>query len=759
MRVITTTSLAFIASSLFGFATGAFAEEESQLLEDLTSEVRYEEEQAQWVPYSVTVLTRDELENNYRRDLEDIEGRVPGLIVDRLNTTPRGAAIALRGFGSAHAAKSFDPAVAINVDGVYIGTHTGRMQVLFDFEKIEVARGPQGTLDADPNIAGSINIQRARPTGELDADVRASFGIDGRREADVILNFPVVEGLNGKLAIYRQDSGGEYMRNVLNNRNENTEDYTFLSTSFDWEFGDLFTMAYTFDRENSDETTPALLNISGPDDLLCSATSGEQFPNCRRGVGNPELDSLRTTAQNYSNDREFEGDYHTLRFDFDLLDHEVTSITAHRSTDEYSDLDVDASNADFYHVSQTQDYNQFSQEFRVRGTYSEALSYQFGVYYLNTEYDIEQQEHHILKQLGDAGFSAGHAAGEIQELTSSQDSHLQSYFAGINYIINDQWIADASARWTEVNRDLTHSPSRIRLGNTISPLRTLLDSEETTKQLLISGGLAYKVDEEAMIYMRYNEGFLPGGFDENAMSAVSANSYGAETSRSAEVGLKSDWWDDRLRVNFVFYRTELDNKVERFDAFVDTDRIESLLDNRSEIDLAGWELELESIPLDNLHLRLIYSHINTDYDKYTVPDLNNPGSFVNLSNLLPTYAPDDNLFVSAMYSIPYGPGTIHTYAGYRLFSDYQTYTLLPEAKVNNWTSWDLSVSYEWNEWVFRLFSNNVKNKEFIQNIRQVTQTSILPVNSGQTSVPSLITFTEYNQPRYTGLEIIYTPNF
>ena len=102
---------------------------------------------------------------------------------------------------------------------------------------------------------------------------------------------------------------------------------------------------------------------------------------------------------------------------------------------------------------------------------------------------------------------------------------------------------------------------------------------------------------------------------------------------------------------------------------------------------------------------------------------------------------------------------MRTYAGYRLLSDYQTYPLLPEGEVKNWTSWDLSISYEWKDWVFRLFSNNVKNKEFIQNIQQITQTAILPVNAGGTSVPALITLTEYNQPRYTGLEIIYTPDF
>ncbi len=721
------------------------------------TEIRQESEDVQWVPHSVTVVTKETLETTYRRDLEDIESLVPGLIVDRMNRTPRGAAIALRGLGSSGAAKSFDPAVAVNVDGVYVGTHTNRLQVLFDFEKIEVVRSPH-TFEANPNISGSINIERTKPTGELDVDVRASVGIDERREMDVVFNFPIVESLNGKFAMYWKDRGGDYMTNVFSERDENTEDYYIASLTLDWSFRDLLTATYTFDNENSDEATPAILNISAPTDLLCANTTGTPFPNCRRGFKNPELDSLRTTSQNFSNIREYEGNHHTLRLEFEGGGHEFLAITGYRDTDEAMDLDLDASNSSFYHLQQEQQYEQFSQSLTMKGARGDNLDYTTGLYILDTAYNLFQQEYHILKQLGDAGFAPGQAAGAIQELSSSQDSLLLSAFAHAKYQLNDQWIADLGLRWSQVERDFEHIPSRIRLGNALSPIRTQLVGEETSKELLMSTGISYKVDEEAMIYFRYTEGFLPGGFDENAMSAASGNSYGAETSRTGEIGLKSDWWDDRLRINVVYYKTELDNKVERFDAYVANGVIESLLDNVAEVEIAGWEVEIESTPMQNLYLRTSYSHINSDYNQFNVADLQNPGGIVNLSNLDPARAPAENLYFSADYSLPLGPGVLSAFAGYRLFSDYQTYPVLPEGDVKNWSAWDLSVSYEYREWLFRLFSNNVKNKEFAQNAGQITQTDILPVE-GSTVVPSLNTFTEYNQPRYTGIEIVYRPSF
>lgn len=735
----------------------AIGQEDPEQLDDASTHFLKEERDVQWTPHSVTVVTRQDLESSFNRDLESIESMVPGLIVDRMNTTPRGAAIALRGLGSSGASKAFDPAVAVNIDGVYVGTHTNRLQVLFDFEQIEVVRSPN-TFEANPNLSGSINIERTKPTGELDVDVRVSAGIDDRREMDAVLNFPIIDSLSGKVAVYWKDKGGEYMKNVFMDRDENTEDYSLASLTLNWQFRDLFEATYTFDTENSDETTPAILNISAPTDLLCSSTVSSPFPNCRRGFQNPELDSLRLTAQNFSNSREFEGDHHTLKVTFDAFGHDFVAITGVRDTEESMDMDLDASNSDFYHVEQEQSYEQFSQELTMRGEWRENLDYAAGIYYLDTAYNVYQREYHILSELGDAGFSEGRAPGTIQELSSAQDSEMISFFAHAEYTLSDQWIADIGARWSEVDRDFDHIPSRIRLGDNLSPLRTRLVGDETSKELLWNAGVSYKVDEEAMVYLRYTEGFVPGGFDENAMSAVAGNSYGSETSRTGEIGLKSDWWDDRLRVNVVYYKTELNNKVERFDAFVADGVIESLLDNVAEVEVSGWEVEIKAMPFEGFYTHWSYSHINTDYNQYDVPNLNTPGEFINLSNLTPTRGPADNLFVALDYKFPLGPGLFGVYGGYRLFNDYQTYSLLPEGEVKNWTAWDVAISYEWRDFLFRIFSNNVKNKEYAQNVNQITQTAILPVE-GRTAVPSLITSTEYNQPRYNGLEIIYRPSF
>ncbi len=140
---------------------------------DRSTEIHGAPAPLQWTPHAITVVDAAETESTYRRDLEDLQGNAPGLIVDALGGTPQGAAIALRGIGSANVSNGFEPAVAVSIDGVYVGTHASRMQVLFDFETVEVRRGPQATFTAAPNLSGSVQLTRTKPKGEYDVDMRA----------------------------------------------------------------------------------------------------------------------------------------------------------------------------------------------------------------------------------------------------------------------------------------------------------------------------------------------------------------------------------------------------------------------------------------------------------------------------------------------------------------------------------------------------------------------------------------------------------
>jgi iron complex outermembrane receptor protein len=140
-------------------------------LKTQTTEACFILEDLQWSATSVTVFDQAEIESTYRRRLEDLEGY---LLSQSIRGSPQGAAISLRGIHSSNSSNGFEPAVTVSIDGVYVGTHAGQYQTLFDYDRIEIARSPQGTFTAAPAEGGSINMVRTKPTGELGLKTRIS---------------------------------------------------------------------------------------------------------------------------------------------------------------------------------------------------------------------------------------------------------------------------------------------------------------------------------------------------------------------------------------------------------------------------------------------------------------------------------------------------------------------------------------------------------------------------------------------------------
>ena len=172
----------------------------------------------------------------------------------------------------------------------------------------------------------------------------------------------------------------------------------------------------------------------------------------------------------------------------------------------------------------------------------------------------------------------------------------------------------------------------------------------------------------------------------------------------------------------------------------------------------GFELEMEYVPIDNLYLRGTYNHIRADFQGYDVPNLEIPGTEQDLSSALSNRAPTDSWYLSTLYSINFASGVVSFNAVYRFVDDYQTNPLIPIARVNNYSTWDLSVDYRWKEWTFRLFSQNVNDKRYLQNVVNLNDGDIVALNPAASQRSGLVTYSEYNQPRYTGFEIIYKPD-
>ncbi|MEX0941154.1 MAG: TonB-dependent receptor [Pseudomonadales bacterium] len=733
----------------FILSLAAFAEESVEV-SDKSTQHRYREEPLQWTAMSITVISAAEIEETYRRDLTDLEGLAPGLLVDSLSSVPYGATVALRGVASNNEGISAFAAIPVSVDGVFLGTHANQNQALFDLASVEVIRGSGGTFRGGPAAGGSVNLYRTRPSRELTARTRASFGDYNRKRFDGVFTFPILDSMAGKLSFNWKRGNAETIINQDSFRKENEDHYSAGSVALIWQRPDGNFLQYTYDSVQDKSDVPALLNLSVPGDLLCDT----QNLCSEEGNGTiPETGSIGRTSQNYSNIREYNINQHALHFGFELAGHEVKGIIASRKSDEDSNQDLDATSADFYSVTLNRKYEQVSQELSVFRQLTPTFSYMVGAYYLSQSLEQNRYELYILNVLSDAGILAVTGPDETRHLYTQQETRLRSVFGQLDYQLNEQWTLDAGVKWNELDHDFYHVASLPGTANA-----TEIDTFEPDDEITGSIGLAYRVDNDASLYFRYSHSVRPGGHDDQANSVDGAE-IGEEDTDALEMGIKTQWLDDRLRINYVVYRNSYRNKAERVTQVASSGMIESVFSNVATIENRGHEIEIEAVPFDNLSFRAALSHMNADYVNYRVPDLIDPANAIDKETLITPFSPTDMFHFSGRYSFPYGEGTVRLYAGYRFTTEYWSNSDVPTGRIDNFTLLDFSAEFEWREWTFRLFSKNANSKRYLTNVSRIDAARVASLPSTTTSARGLMTTAEVNQPEFTGFEVIYVPRF
>ena len=192
---------------LFGFAVlvtsnitlnSSFAQDagdtESFGIEEIIVTARKIEESSQEIPVAITAIT-EQLEKSNIRNLSDLQGFAPNVIIGNFGSRSGGANLNIRGISPPRSDdNSFDAPIAVMIDGVHLGTAAGQILENFDLERVEVLRGPQGTLFGKNTVGGVISVIRSRPTGEFGARFKATLGEDGQQELRAVVNFPIAEG-------------------------------------------------------------------------------------------------------------------------------------------------------------------------------------------------------------------------------------------------------------------------------------------------------------------------------------------------------------------------------------------------------------------------------------------------------------------------------------------------------------------------------------------------------------------------------------
>ena len=705
-------------------------------LSEIIVTARKRSENLQEVPVSVSSMGREDIERSFARDIGDLQSIAPNLIINKSLAGVGVSTISLRGINFQDIERSFDPALGMVLDGIFLGTNTGHEIQIFDLERIEVLRGPQGTLYGKNSIGGIINIIRIDPTGKLSADIRTRYGNYNRMEFDGVFNFPITSQLAAKLTYTNRQQGEGFVENITRDGNEySTFDYQSGVVDLLYSPSKSLSIEYLYERQKDRSSSRPLFNFSDSTTLLCNT-----LLQCTQSATVPQTGDLSISNQNSSSDAFLELDAHTLEVNWDINEGlSLTYLYGQRVSDESVDSDFDSSSIDFFSTIRAQQYEQSSHELRLTSDSTGQINYVAGIYAWDAEYQLDQQILFLLPVVAAL-------PGAISHVYSDQQSNAYAAFFELDYDLTDQVLLNFGGRYTKEEKEFgrgsyTDIP-------TLPPYPTFDTRSDPVKdswsEFSPKFSVKYQWQEDLMMYATVSKGFRSGGMNGRANTPQTARrTYDPETLLNKELGLKSSWLDRRLQINLALFFQNYKNKQEDVIVGFELDGEESqetVTFNASEASINGFEMELLALPAQGWTVALNIGTLAANYKSFFA-DVSGDGTATDNSNLILRRTPELSWSLKTSYERELGPGTASAIFVYRYSDEFQTeFSNHPLGLVDAQGILNAAIGYEHQSWTISLFGRNLTDE------RGVSQAVL---------VPQLFTFAASREPRTLGLSANY----
>jgi iron complex outermembrane receptor protein len=586
-------------------APGSFA----QVLEEVLVTARKREENLQQISVSVSVLSSQTISDAGLVRLTDISQLVPNM-TNQENISNKFTNVTLRGLSSSGGLGN-DPGIGVYVDEVYVARESGFNADLLDIERIEVLRGPQGTLFGRNTAVGAINISTKKPLDEFEGMVLADVGDYEYQRYGALVNGPITDELSAKLSgVYNNRDG--YLDNTFGGT-VNSVDYYTLRGQMLWEPVDRLELLLIGDYRND----------TSDGNNLVTRNQGEPLDK-NYEVSIPDSGSEEVEAQGLA-----------LNAKYELKDYLLTSITSVNKIDEEYENDQDWSELDALTGNDKRDNKQWSQELRISTMTESSLQWVAGLYYFNQEFDAVQESINgpdtVFAALGLTNLigsgtppsSIGLPDSVNIEATSTIDADSYAAYGNVDYSINEQWSVNAGLRFSRDKKELDYvqvaDPLAVAFGFNNLDINDDIDDDEWTPTV----SLNWSPVEDLLTYIKYSKGYKAGGFNNSISSSGSAVAFDPETLDAYELGVKSTWLDNTLRLNAAIFQMEYDDKQES--AFVTG--IGFVQTNAGEATSEGAEVELEYLLTEDWSIYGSVGYVDATYDEYIIDeDENNNGN-------------------------------------------------------------------------------------------------------------------------------------
>ncbi|HNP64709.1 MAG TPA: TonB-dependent receptor [Woeseiaceae bacterium] len=648
----------------------AIAQDDGFLIEEIVVTAQKRTERLKDVPVAISVFNSDAIDQTGIRELKDVADYIPNLQISPGNDFT--STVTIRGVGAPSRNIGFDSRVGVYVDGVYVGQSPAINQELLNLERIEVLRGPQGTLFGKNTVAGAINLITKKPDDEFHGIVSADIGNFNYSEIKGIVNLPLSDRVSAGFSVSKTDRDG-YVRNIVTGNDLGNRDVLAYRAQLRIAASDKLEINASFDGLNSE----GLILLGDPVTDMLGAQPVMAAP------------ALGEVAFNFDpfDDRDVYGGALDLTYDLDS-GHTLKSITGYRTTDAVYSNATDYSPVDIISIEYADDYDVLSQEFQFISADGEPFTYMVGLY-------LYQQESKTNRDvvLGadfiDAFIGPLYASGALSpplppapalpNATVAQligfgpplskvfnrgkvDTNSYAVYFNGAYQLSERWKLGFGARYSIEDKDVNwtldgRNSGIFSIGSTgtdpMNPSPLINDRSDTFFAPAVN--LTFAIDDATNIYARYSAGYKSGGFNLDYINAdeLAANQgleFDKETVDSYELGLKGNYLDGRVTLNLAAFIANYDDY--QVNQFVDLGggRTSIRINNAAKVETTGLEAEASWYLTNDFSIQGSIGLLNAEFDSF--PGGGSNGADVSGNKLV--NAPETSAALGAVYlhSIP-----------------------------------------------------------------------------------------------------------
>jgi iron complex outermembrane recepter protein len=708
---------ALLAST--AIASPAIAESDGQghagaQLEEIVVTARRVEESLQSVPVSITALSGAALEQRSIVNLTDVGKAVPNLFVREGPQDPSSAFITIRGQAQSDSLITIDTAVGLYVDGVNYPRSFGMRSNMVDVERIEVLRGPQGTLYGKNTTGGAFSVITRNPTDEFGASIKVNAGNFATFGGQGVLNIPIADGVGLRLVGGLATRGEGFGSNAAGQELQ-TEDSKFVRGKLMLDPTPDLNILIAADYQEYDNGGP-VVNLGGTVTTGLGATSY----GIEKGLsGAAAVAAFQTEASgggfwnsNGTFDRgsRFEAYGGSLDINWDITDSiSMRSISSWRQYERDTAYDFDLSSATIIHPHTMTPYDRnATQEFQLLGDFDK-VTYVIGLY----GSDERGLDGSVAKSVG----ALTNFSTNVQDATVI--SRSLGIFGQATWEFADNWSLTGGLRYTSERKIMKTRNRDISLAGVVTcnvPVQ-LLDAPEACEGTLDNSfaepswliSLDHQLTDDAMVYGKVSHGFRGGGQNLRGTRILdSFQSFAPELVTEYEAGVKTELFDRRLRLNAAIYYDELSD-VQRSVLVAAGNLPITIVTNAASATLYGGEIEGTFRATDHLTLQAGYSYNKAEYEEFI--DFTGDRS----AEAWPT--PEWQFNASALYSMPTSFGSVAASIDYYMQADYNVSPASKRSKEVTQKSYGLlgarvSATFDDRGLEVALYGRNLMDEEY-----------------------------------------------